>query len=61
MVKKKVNGNWDIINKNGHSTYHTGKPENFNSLKEVIWIYYDTVTLTLTEDESQHHKKSYGY
>ena len=22
---KKVNGNWDIINKNGHSTFHTGK------------------------------------
>ena len=31
---KKVNGNWDIINKNGHSTFHTGKP--FNSLREVI-------------------------
>ena len=24
---KKVNGNWDIINKNGHSTFHTGKHE----------------------------------
>ena len=23
--EKKVNGNWDIINKNGHSTFHTGK------------------------------------
>ena len=22
---KKVNGNWDIILKNGHSTFHTGK------------------------------------
>ena len=22
---KKVNGNWDIINKNGHTTFHTGK------------------------------------
>ena len=22
---KKVNGNWDIINKNGHSTFRTGK------------------------------------
>ena len=22
---KKVNGNWDIIFKNGHSTFHTGK------------------------------------
>ena len=61
MVKKKVNGNWDIINKNGHSTYHTGKTGNFNSLREVILIYYDNVTLKLTEDESQHHKKSCGY
>ena len=26
---KKVNGNWDIINKNGHSTFNTGKPGNF--------------------------------
>ena len=33
--EKKVNGNWDI-NKNGHSTFHTGKPGNFNSLKEII-------------------------
>ena len=35
MVKK-VNGNWDIINKNGHSTFYTGKPGNFNNLREVI-------------------------
>ena len=34
--EKKVNGNWDIINKNGHSKFHTGKPGNFNSLREVI-------------------------
>ena len=33
---KKVNGNWDIINKNGHSTFHTGKPASFNSLREVF-------------------------
>ena len=32
------NGNWDIINKNGHSTFHTAKPENFNIFGEVIWI-----------------------
>ena len=25
--EKNVNGNWDIINKNGHSTFHTGKHE----------------------------------
>ena len=31
MVKKKVNGNWDIINRNGHSTFHNDKPGNFNS------------------------------
>ena len=34
MVKKNVNGNWDIINKNGQSTCHTGKSGNFNSLRE---------------------------
>ena len=36
--EKKVNENWDIVNKNGHSTFHTSKPGNFNSLKEVIRI-----------------------
>ena len=30
--EKKVNENWDIISKSGHSTFRTGKPENFNSL-----------------------------
>ena len=34
--EKKVNGNWDIINKNGHSTFDTDRPENFSSLREVI-------------------------
>ena len=34
--ERKVNENWGIINKNGHSTFHTGKPGNFNSLREVI-------------------------
>ena len=34
--EKKVNGNWDIINKNGHITFHTDKPVNFNSLREVF-------------------------
>ena len=33
IVKKKVNGNWDNINKNGHSTFHTaGESGNLNSL-----------------------------
>ena len=34
--EKKVNGNWNIINKHGHSTFHTGKSGDFNSLREVI-------------------------
>ena len=33
--EKKVNGNIDIINKNRHNTFHTAKPENFNSLREM--------------------------
>ena len=40
MVKKKVNGNWDIINKNGHSKFHNGKPGNFNSIREVPNLNY---------------------
>ena len=32
---KKANGNWNI-NKHEHSTFRTGKPGNFNSLREVI-------------------------
>ena len=34
--EKKVNGNWHFINKNGHRTFHSGKPGNFNSLRELI-------------------------
>ena len=34
--EKKVYGNWGIINKNGHSTFHTGKTGNFNSLRKII-------------------------
>ena len=37
-MMEKVNGNWDIIRKNGQRTFHTSKPENFNSLREVIFI-----------------------
>ena len=37
--EEKVNGNWDIINKNWHSTFQTGKPGNSNN-----YLYYDTVT-----------------
>ena len=33
--KQKKTGNWDI-KKNGHSTFHTDKPGNFDILREVI-------------------------
>ena len=33
--EKKINGNWDIIDKNGHNTVHISKPGNFNSLREI--------------------------
>ena len=36
--QKKKKGNWDIINKNEHNTFHTGKPENFNILRKVFLI-----------------------
>ena len=58
-MKKNVNGNWDIIiNKNWHSTFHTGKPGNFISWREVIWVIlcHDPITFKLTEDESQCQK-----
>ena len=35
-VNGEKNENWEIINKHGHSTFHTGKPGNFNSLRGVI-------------------------
>ena len=60
--KESMEENWAIINKNGHSTFHTGKPGDFNSLREEIWLmYYDTVTLKLIENESQCPKKCCGY
>ena len=56
MVKQ-VNENWGIINQNGHSTFHTGKHGNFNSLREVIWIIlWHYVALKLIDDESQCQK-----
>ena len=39
MVKK-VNGNWDIINKNGHSKFQASKPGNFNSLRAERDVKY---------------------
>ena len=59
MVKK-INGNWDIIYKNEHNTFHTGKSGNFNSSREVIWIILWHVTLKLIEDKSHCQKKCYG-
>ena len=53
---KKVNWNWNIINKNGHSTFHTGKPRNFNSLREVVWIILWHCYLETAEDASQCRK-----
>ena len=40
MVKKKKNTQLKLgyYYKNGHSMFHTSKPENFNSLWEVIFI-----------------------
>ena len=37
MVKKSQ-CKLDVINKNGHSLFHTSKPGNFNSLREGIFI-----------------------
>ena len=33
---KKVYGNWDIINKNGNSIFHTGKHESVS--KKLLWL-----------------------
>ena len=30
----------DIINKNGHSTFHTCKPGNFNSLRDINLMWW---------------------
>ena len=58
--EKKVNENWDIINKNGHNTFHNGKPGNFASLREVIWIILWHLEIDW-KWESQCQKKCYGY
>ena len=39
MVQKKVNGNWDIINKNEHSTFYIGKYES-QFQKELLCYGY---------------------
>ena len=53
---KKVNGNWDIINKNGHSTFHTGK-----TLREVISIILWHRYLETDWRWESVPKKYYGY
>ena len=59
--EKRVNGNWDIVNKNGHRTFHTGKPGNFNSLREVIWIILWHSYLEIDWRWEWVPKKCYGY
>ena len=59
--EKKVNRNWDIINKNGHSTFHTGKPGNFNGLREVIWIMLWPCYVEIDWRWESVPKKCYGY
>ena len=59
--EKKVSGNWDIINKNGHSTFYTGKPGNFNSLLEVIWVILWHCYLEINWRWEFAKKKYYGY
>ena len=59
--EKKVNGNCDIVNKNGNSTFHTGKPGNFNSLREVIWIILWHCYLEIDWRWESVPKKCYGY
>lgn len=54
MMKKKVNGNWDII-KNGHSEYDTLHTSKTKKVKRGS-ICYETVTSKLTEEEGQWHK-----
>ena len=34
---KKVNGNWDIIHKNGHSIFHLGRNMRV-SAKKLLWL-----------------------
>ena len=36
---EKVNGNWDIINKIGHSTFHTGKHDSQCQKKMLQYVY----------------------
>ena len=59
--KKKVNENWDIINKNGHSIFHTVKAGNFNSLRDVIWIMLWHCYLEIYWGWESVPKKCYGY
>ena len=51
--EKKLMETGIFINKSGDNTFHTGKPGNLNSSREVIWIKYGTVTMKLIEYEGQ--------
>ena len=59
--EKKVNGNWGVINENGHNTFHTGKSGNFNSLREVIWSILWHCYLDIDWRWESVPKKCYGY
>ena len=43
-LMKRVNGNWNIINKNGYSTFNTAKSENVNSLR-FEFLHYNIFKL----------------
>ena len=38
-LMKRVNGNWNIIDKNGYCTFNTAKSGNFNSLRFELLHY----------------------
>ena len=50
-----------VFNKNWYSTFHTGKPGNFNRLKEVIWIILWHCYLEIDWRWESVPKKCYGY
>ena len=51
--EKKVNGNWDIIHKNRHGTFHTGKPAKNLSLKPLI---HGQINLTHFLNQKLYHQ-----
>ena len=59
--EEKVNENCDIFNKNRHSSFHTGKSESFNSLREVFWIMLWHSYLEIDWRWESVSKNCYGY